>query len=419
MRPVTVALFFSSLLLPSVAEQPLSAADWHQFRGPKGQGHADAYDLPIRWSETDNITWKAPVPGNGHSSPIVVKNQIWLTSALEEGRSLSALCLDRSTGKIVHNIELFRLEKSGPTHSKNSYATPTPIVEKNRVYIHFGDRGTACLSTSGEVIWKDASLKYDQPYSGASTPILFENFLILTCDGNDSQFLAALNKATGDVSWKTVRTHFKTRESAIPLMSYSTPLVVNVAGVDQIVSSAADHAAAYDARTGREIWWLRYDGFSEVVRPVTWQGLVFVQGFQNDGEVKLYAIRPDGRGEITTTHVEWTLERGAAHVPSPLVIVDELYVINDNGIATCLDAKTGAEHWKARVGGNHSASSLYGDGKIYCFNEEGTSAVLAPGKEFRLLAKNKLSGSIMASPAAADRALYIRTESHLYRIEKR
>ena len=419
MRPVTVALLFSSLLLSSVAQKPLSAADWHQFRGPKGQGHADAYDLPVRWSETNNITWKTPVPGNGHSSPIVVKNQIWLTSALEEGRSLSALCVDRFTGKIVHNIELFRLETSGPTHSKNSYATPTPIVEKNRVYIHYGDRGTACLSTSGEVIWKDTSLKYDQPYSGASTPILFENFLILTCDGNDSQFLVALNKATGNVSWKTVRTHFKTRESAIPLMSYSTPLVINVAGVDQIVSSAADHAAAYDARTGREIWWLRYDGFSEVVRPVTWQELVFVQGFQNVGEVKLYAIRPDGRGEITTTHVEWTLGRGAAHVPSPLVIADELYIINDNGIATCLDAKTGAEHWKARIGGNHSASPLYGDDKIYCFNEEGTIAVLAPGKEFRLLAKNKLSGSIMASPAAADRAIYIRTESHLYRVEKR
>ena len=415
---IDMRLLALAFVLAGVIRQPLCAADWHQFRGPKGQGHADAPELPTRWSETENVAWKVAIPGQGHSSPIVVEDQVWLTSAQEKGRSLRAICVNRTSGDIVHNRELFRLEESGPTHGKNSHATPTPLFENDRVYIHFGQRGTACLSTAGDVIWKSVILEYDQPYGGASTPILFENLLILTCDGNDSQFLAALNKQTGEVVWRTVRTHFKEREKPIPLMSYSTPLVVNVGGVPQVVSSAADHAAAYDARTGREIWGVRYDGFSEVVRPVTWRGLVILQGFENMSEVKLYAIRPDGEGEITKTHVEWKLDRGAPHVPSPLVVGDELYIINDGGVSICLDAKTGKEHWTARVGGNHSASPLYGGGKIYCFNEEGESAVLAPGKKFQLLAKNELAEGVMASPAAAGRALYIRTRSHLYRIEK-
>ena len=414
MRSLAIAF-----LITGVVVQPLSAADWHQFRGPQGQGHADADNLPTRWSETENVVWKAAIPGNGHSSPIVVNNQIWLTSAEEKGRSLRAICVDRKGGKIIHNVELFRRDNAGPLHGKNSFATPTPLVEKDRVYIHFGQRGTACLSNSGDVIWKAPALRYAQPYSGASTPILFKNLLILTCDGTDAQFLVALNKQTGKVVWKTVRTHFKKRTTPLPLMAYSTPLIVTVDGVPQVVSSAADHAAAYDARTGREIWWLRYDGFSAVARPVTWRGLVFLQGFEDVSKVKLYAIRPNGKGEITKTHVEWKLGRGAPFVPSPLVVGDELYIINDAGIAICLDAKTGKQHWKKRLGGNHSASPLYGDGKIYCFNEQGVISVLVPGKKFHQLAKNKLADGIIASPAAAGRALYIRTKSHLYRIEKR
>ena len=407
-----------AVLVSSAVGSRVFAADWHQFRGPGGQGHADAHDLPTRWSENENVVWKVAIPGKGHSSPVVVNDQVWLTSAQEKGRSLRALCVNRASGKLIHNVELFRLDISGPKNVKNSFASPTPIIEKDRVYIHFGQRGTACLSISGEVVWKNTSLKYSQPYAGASTPILFEDSLILTCDGTDSQFVVALNKRTGQVVWKTDRTHFKERVTPLPLMAYSTPLLVTVDGVPQVVSSAADHAAAYDARTGREIWWLRYDGFSEVFRPVTWRGLVFLQGFENVSEVKLYAVRPDGKGEITKTHVEWKLDRGAPFVPSPLVVGDELYTISDAGVANCLDASNGQKHWTDRIGGNHSASPLYGDGKIYCFSEQGVSSVFLPGKKFQLLAKNQLPGGIVASPAAAGRALYIRTQSHLYRIEK-
>ena len=414
MRSFTVAVLICSCVGPL-----LPAADWHQFRGPRGQGHADAHDLPTRWSETENVVWKVAIPGTGHSSPVVVKDQVWLTSAQEKGLSLRAICVNRGGGKIIHNVELFRLDATGPKNVKNSFASPTPIVENDRVYIHFGQRGTACLSASGEVIWKNSSLKYSQPYAGASTPVLYKDLMILTCDGTDVQFIAALNKRNGKVVWTTDRTHFKKRATPLPLMAYSTPLIVTVDGGPQIVSSAADHAAAYDARTGREIWWLRYDGFSEVFRPVTWRGLVFLQGFENVSEVKLYAVRPDGRGDITETHVEWKLDRGAPFVPSPLVVGDELYIITDGGIAICLDAATGQEHWKDRIGGTHSASPLYGDGKIYCFSEQGMASVFVPGKNFQLLAKNELPGGMMASPAAAGRAIYIRTQSHLYRIEKR
>ncbi|GIS59861.1 MAG: hypothetical protein CM1200mP2_20860 [Planctomycetaceae bacterium] len=263
--------------------------------------------------------------------------------AQEKGLSLRALCVDRKGGTLTTTRVVPGFGDFGTEEVKNSFASPTPIIEKDRVYIHFGQRGAACLSTSGEGIWKNTSLQYSQPYSGASTPILFKDSLILTCDGTDSQFVVALNKRTGKVVWKTVRTHFKERAKPLPLMAYSTPLIVTVDGVPQIVSSAADHAAAYDARTGREIWWLRYDGFSEVFRPVTWRGLVFLQGFENVSEVKLYAVRPNGKGEITKTHVEWKLDRGAPFVPSPLVVGDELYTVSDAGIASCLDARTGAD----------------------------------------------------------------------------
>ena len=404
----------------------LAAADWPQFRGVSGQGHSTATGLVTTWSETENVKWKAPIPGLGHSSPVVDAQRIWMSTAQNEGRSLRAICVERGSGQLLHNVEIFRVEDPGSIHGKNSYATPTPIIDGEKIYFHFGPNGTGCLDSNGQILWKNEDLEYRQAHAPASSPVLFENTLILTCDGNDNQFLTALDTQTGKAVWKTVRQHLEDARGkaasmvesrrGFALMAYSTPLVIDVAGSLQLVSTAADHVASYDPRSGEEIWWHPYDGFSEVARPVFGHGLVFVVGFELVSQPVIYAIRPEHRGRITKEHLAWRYDRSVSHVPSPLLVGTEIYLIGDEGIATCLDANTGRVHWKQRIGGNYSASPLYADEKIYCFSEEGKTTVLQPGTEFRVLATNHIRGRIMATPAAPG-ALFIRSNTHLYCLE--
>lgn len=420
---------FVPLLIVAMSCAAAAPAEWPQFRGPEGQGHSSAQGLPLEWSETQNVTWKVPIPGTGWSSPVVAGEQIWLTTALQEGRSLRAVCVDRQSGRVIYNVELFRREQSAEVHAKNSHATPTPVLERDRVFVHFGAAGTACLSTGGEVIWKTTELQYHQPYAAASSPILFGDLLILHCDGSDVQFVAALDKRTGNLVWKKTRQHLEAashKDQTMPparrgfaFMAYSTPLVIDVKGTPQLVSTAADHVAAYDPNTGEEIWWSGYDGFSLVARPVYGHGLVFVIGTEEQATRSvLHALRPDGRGELADTQFAWSLRQAVPHVPSPLLVGDELYMVNDAGIATCLDAQTGHVYWKERIGGNYSASPIACDGKIYFCSEDGKTTVLAPAKQFKPLADNRLDGRFLASPAVAGRALFLRSDTHLYRIEQ-
>ena len=410
-----------------VASLP-ALADWPQFRGPGGQGHADAKDLTTTWSEAENVAWKVGIPGRGHSSPIVAGNQIWLTTADDEGLSLRAICLARGDGTILHDVPLFRQDKPPRSHRKNSHASPSPVLDEEHVYVHFGSSGTACLRrNTGKVVWKTTALKYSQLYGPASSPILYQDFLILSCDGSDAQFVVALDKGTGDIAWKTPRAHLdqtrKNPDSRWPggmmLMAYSTPLVIDVQGAPQLVSTAAEHVAAYDPRTGKEIWWLGYRGFSEVARPVYCQGVLIVLGFEQVEKKTLFAVRADGQGNVGETHLLWKRRKSVPHVPSPLVVGDELYLVGDGGVVTCLDLKSGDEHWQARIGGHISASPVYAAGRIYVCNEEGKTSVIAPGKTHQPMATNQLDGSILASPAVAGRSLFVRTDKHLYRLETR
>ena len=404
-------------------------ADWPQFRGPTGQGISHATDLSLRWSETENVAWKVPVPGQGYSSPVIGGSQIWMTTASDEGRSLRAICFDPGSGKLIHNVELVRRSNPGPVHSRNSHATPTPVWEDDRIYIHFGAAGTFCLDGRGRVVWKQDSLAYRQPYSGGSSPVLAGNLLILTCDGTDVQFIAALDKRDGHVAWKTDRKHLEQtrlkvekmtgKREGYALMAYSTPLVIEVNLKKQLVSTGADCAAAYDVETGEEIWWCVYDGFSEVTRPVYSHGIVFLTAFESQTTPVLYAIRPNARGEVTRSDLVWRIDRSVSHVPSPLLVRDELYFISDKGVASCVDARSGKLHWRQRIGGNYSASLLLADQRIYAFSEEGKTVVWKPGTRFRHLAENQLDGRFMASPAVKEKALYLRSDTHLYRIEKK
>jgi len=339
---------------------------------------------------------------------VLVDDQIWLTTATDEGRSLRALCLNRDTGRIVFNVEVFQLTDPGAVHQKNSHASPTPILEGDRVYLHFGSHGTACITRSGQIVWRTQELKYYHRHGPGGSPVVYGDLLIVSCDGYDIQFVVALDKHTGKIRWKSPRKGYQ---------AYTTPLTIQVQGKDQLISPGAHRAVAYEPLTGKEIWSVRYgDGYSNVPRPVFGHGLVFIcSGFE---QAELLAVRPDGQGDVTDSHVAWSLKRAVPLTPSPLLVGEELYLVSDNGIASCLDAKTGKTHWQQRLGGNHSASPIFAEGRIYFLNEEGESVVIEPGKEFKKLATNQLDGQTLASMAVSGKAIFIRTSDHLYRLQQ-
>jgi outer membrane protein assembly factor BamB len=406
------------LLLIAGTSILVQAEDWPQFRGPTGQGHATERGLPLEWSESKNIVWKTPVPGLGWSSPVVAAGRVWLTTVVESkerrGRvsaSLRALAFDVATGREVVNVEVFRLDDAGYVNPKNSRASPTPIVDGERVYVHFGADGTAALTTSGEILWT-THLRYESQHGNGGSPTLYRDLLIVNCDGNGGEaYVIALDTATGKTRWKTPR-----RRPAD--QAYSTPLVITTGDRDQLVSVGAYRAAAYEPLTGQEIWRVSYgDGFSNVPRPVFGQGLVFIAtGFQTP---TLIAVRPDGKGDVTRTHLAWTISRGAPYTPSPLLVGNDLYYVSDTGVLSLADATSGQVIWQQRLGGNYSASPVLADGRIYFQSEEGLTTVIAPGREFRRLAVNRLDGATLASIAVSNGSLFMRSDSHLYRITER
>lgn len=409
-----------AILAFSLLASPILADNWPEFRGPTGQGLVPSGDLPVAWSTTKNVAWKQVVPGKGWSSPIMYNGLIYLTTAVPTGsgkppdQSLRALCLDAVTGKTVWDREVFK--ESGAIapriHTKNSHASPTPLCDGERLYVHFGHMGTACLDLKGKVLWSNTKLKYSPVHGNGGSPILAGKHLVFSVDGSDVQFVVALDKLTGKEVWKTDR-----RSEAVKKFSFGTPLLITVDGREQIVSPASDVVCAYDPETGKELWRFRYDGYSLIPRPVFTHGLVFLStGYESP---EFLALRPNGQGELPDTNVAWRLKNGAPHSASPLVVGDELYLVSDNGVATCLDAKTGKVHWRERLGGNFSASPIHANGKVYFQDEEGTGTVVKAGKKFERLAKNTLDERTLASYAAADGALFIRTEKHLYRIEER
>jgi outer membrane protein assembly factor BamB len=401
------AIVVSALLFARIA----SAQDgvWPQFRGPDGQGHSLERGLPLEWSETRNIAWKTAIPGLGWSSPVVADGKVWITTAIEQrGISLRALAFDAATGKELVNVELFKIPiDRRDINPKNSWASPTPIIDGDRVYVHFGADGTAALSSSGQIIWKNR-FDYQSQHGAGGSPVVYGDLLIFSCDGSDAAFVVALDKNTGKQRWKTNRGWPSDQ-------AYTTPLVIRVGEKDQLISVGAFRARAYDPLNGKEIWRVRYDdGFSNVPRPVYAHGLVFIAtGFQQPA---LLAVRPDGTGDVTKTHISWSLKRGAPLTPSPLAVGDELYLVNDGGIATCLDARSGTIVWQQRLGGSYSASPVFADGRIYFLAEQGVTTVIAPGKEFKRLATNTLDGGLLASMAISGGSLFLRTDSHLYKV---
>lgn len=410
-------LLFLSLSLTSAT---LPAADWPEFRGPDAQGHSDATNLPLTWSPTSHIAWKTAVAGVGWSSPVVVGDRIFLTSAVslsgkEEAtadRSLRALALDAATGKTVWDVELFQA-KTPRAHRKNSHASPTPVYEDGKLYIHFGHLGTACLNAAnGQAAWATQAFAYSPVHGNGSSPVLFEDLLIFSADAETEPKVIALDKTTGQQRWAFAR-----QSDAKKKFSFCTPLIIDVNGQKQLITPGSGVVNALNPTTGEEIWRCYYDqGYSVVPRPVYAHGMIFLSSGYDKSV--LYAIKVDGKGDVTTTHIAWKIEKAAPHNPSMAVIGDELYFVADNGILSCVDAKSGQVHYSERCTGPISASLLAADGKLYLQDEKGLGVVVKPGKQFQILAQNDLAERSLASYAVIGSDLLIRTEGNLYRIKK-
>ncbi|MFO1006466.1 MAG: PQQ-binding-like beta-propeller repeat protein [Planctomycetaceae bacterium] len=444
MRAILRNALFMTLCLGWAGVAVLSAQDeWPQFRGPDGQGHAAATGLPLTWSETENVTWKTEIPGEGHSSPVISGDQVWVTTAItrplspeeEKARiaqiknpdglrvagelNLKAIQLNRTTGAIERTIDLFQVSHPEPKHGLNSYASPTPVIAGDRVFCHFGSYGTACIDrNTGEVAWRNDSLRVEHQNGPGSSPAIWEDKLIIHFDGTDRQFIVALNAKNGEIAWETNRSG--EMDSSPPLRkAYGTPLIIQTETGPQVLSTGANWLYGYDARTGVELWKAAYGqlGFSTVPRPIVMGDMVYVA--TSYSQSRLLAVKLNGMGDVTSTHVAWTSDRQIPQKPSLIGLDGRIYFVSDKGIMHCLKADSGEMVWFKRLPGEYSASPIESEGHLYFCNQDGLCTVVQAGDEYKELAANSLDAGFMASPAVAGKALFLRTATHLYRIENK
>lgn len=408
---------------------------WPQFRGPRGDGVSLATGLPLRWSEDSGVKWKTPIHGRAWSSPVIWDEQVWVTTATEDGQELSALAVDRETGEIRKDLVLFRVERPQFAHKFNTYASPTPVIEEGRVYVTFGSPGTACLDTrTGKVLWERRDFVCNHYRGAGSSPILHQGRLYLNFDGSDHQFVVALDAATGRTVWEVTRgidfkdlgPDGKPESEGDWRKAYATCQIASFDGREQLLSQGAKAMYGYDPRSGAELWRVEErTSHSGGTRPVVGHGLVFVPTGWSQGQV--LAIRPGHDGEVLDANaaarsdgrleIVWHSKRNVPKKPSLVLVDDLLYGLDDNGVATCWEAATGAVVWNERIGGNYSASPIASGGRLYFCSEEGKTVVVATGREFRKLAENTLDDGFMASPAVSGRSLFLRTRTALYRLE--
>lgn len=428
------------LLVLLASSCPVSGADdhWNQFRGPHGDGKSASTNLPIQFDEAKNVRWKISIPDSGWSSPVAWENEVWLTTGSDEKQELRAICFDLETGKVKRDVKVFDMieRKVDPAYvydspHLNSPATPTSVVEEDRVYVSFGSQGLACLNRqTGEKVWERRDLRIYQPVRQGSSPIVDDKNLYVAFDGTDQQFFVALDKETGDTRWKVdrnVTTDFRATLSDRGLSpkkggkpndnkkSFATATLIEVKGERQLIAPAAEAMISYVPETGEELWrTVHPGGFNVSARPVYENGLVYV--FTSGSNHFLMGIRPDGTGDVTDTHIAWSTAKSTPSIPSPVIVNDLLFMVTDKGgIARCLDAKTGDEIWKKRLGGDHWASPIFADGKLYFSSKQGEITVLtATEDDPQVLASNKLNAEFIASPAVAGDLLILRSTTHLY-----
>lgn len=397
-----------------------ASESWWQFRGPAGDGHATASDLPLEWDETRHVVWKTEIHDRGWSSPVIWGNQVWLTTATRDGHRLFAICVDKNTGEVVHDLHLFDVQEPMRITNENTYATPTPVIQEGRVFLHFGTYGTACLDTrTGQRVWarRDLNCDHEKGAGPASSPTLIDGRLVVHVDGCDVQYIVGLDTKTGRTVWKTPRSIDFTEVPVNQRKAFCMPAVVPRGRARQIVSPAGRAIYGYDLM-GKELWRIRHRGWSVAPRPVSGHGLVFALIDRDRPE--LWAIRTEETGELNESHIAWKNGKSMPQRCSPLLVGDLLFLVNRSGIVTCLEAKTGELLWRERLSGQFSASPIYAKNRIYLFNENAVTTVLRPGRTCEIVSTNALTKQpLLASPAVDGNALIVRVERFLYRIERR
>ncbi len=399
--------------------------NWTHLRGSQLDGHSVSTNAPVSWSETSNIVWKTAIRGVGWSSPVVFGDQIWTSSATQNGEEMFAVCTDFNSGKILKEVMLFKPDTVQHIHPTNSYATPTSCIEDGSVYVHFGTYGTACVDTKTfQVVWTRTDLNCDHMQGAASSPFIYKNLLILHIEGTDVQYLIALDKHTGKTVWKTNRPYdFYKDVEPVYRKAYCTPIVVRVNGKDQLISNGSQLAIAYEPETGKEIWQVFYGDDSTVSMPLSYNGLVFVNSgwmFPKGGAAyaRLLAVDPTGTGDVTKTHVPWETGTDVPQISTPVIVDSLIYMVHERGMLTCLNAKNGTVVWKEKLSDQFNASVLYASGNIYLFSLKGKTYVIKPRLSFQLIAENQLTGVIKATPAIVRNNVILRTDKFLYRIGK-
>lgn len=400
------------------------AEDWPEFRGSNGQGIYAAKELPLEWSNTEGIKWRTELPGSGWSSPIVVSGKIYLTAAVpveeqadaeKPDLDLTLFMINAETGELQKSVKLFtQLGAKAPgIHAKNSHASPTPIFDDGRLYVHFGHQGTACTDLQGQVLWSNKELGYPPVHGNGGSPVVAGELLIFSRDGADISEVTALDKRTGKVVWRQER-----NVKANKRFSFCTPLVIEASGKKQLILPGSNVVQSLVPQTGEEIWRVTYDGYSVIPRPIYVDGLVFIcTGYDRP---VLLAIDPTGAGDVTATHLKWQKDSNVPHTPSLVARDGQVFMVSDNGIASSVESATGKEVWKERVGGNFSASPLLVGDRMYMLSEEGVATIFQVGEmEPKELANNKLGERCLASPAIIDNDLLIRSAQALYRISSK
>jgi outer membrane protein assembly factor BamB len=444
MRRIPIAIVSLVILLftcggpdSACAFQQSSLETWTRLRGENGDGLTSGTNLPDDLADPANILWKAAVPGRGWSSPVILENEIWMTTALETGLpsagdsgdngsgeaeettepsiALKAVCLDRTSGQLLTVVDLFDVKSPPPIHNMNSYASPSPVADEYRVYCHFGTFGTAAIDRqTREVAWRNNENVIEHETGPGSSPIVYRDKLIFHCDGTDQQYLCALETETGKQVWRTGRSG-EMEKVGMYKKAFCTPLIIERHGQKELVSPAANWVYGYDPDTGAELWKVSYGqtGFSVVTLPLVVADTLYVCTSFMDSTMLAIDLTP--QGPLDEKAVKWRYKGQVPNMPTPLILDEAIYFVSDRGVISCLDSKTGERHWQERLGRAHSSSPVFVDGRILIGDHDGILYAIEPDtSEMKLAGKYEFDSRIMATPAALGERLFIRTEKSLY-----
>ena len=409
------SVLIASLLAFTFAPIVYGEANWFQYRGPTGDGQGQASNLPTTLDESA-IRWQVPIHGKGWSSPVVADNQVWMTTATEDGKEMFVLCADLESGKLIHDKLICKNQDPAFCHQMNSYATPTPVIVGSKVYVHFGTYLTACLDAkTAEIIWQRRDLECDHHRGPASSPIVHDGKLFVAFDGFDVQYVVALDTQSGETVWRSNRSIDYGTDNGDRMKAYCTAHVIHLNGKDQLICPSAVATISYDPNSGKELWTAYHGGMNASARPLYHDGLLFI----TNGMGGMVAVDPSGTGNVTKTHIAWQSGKGVAKKSSQLIVDKLLYMVSDDGIASCREPKTGELIWQKRISGSYAASPVYADGKIFLFSTDGDVTTIRPGRNFQKLAESKFGDGFMASAAIVDDSIIVRSKSKLYRLQSK